>query len=401
MVGFMFCKRFFVLNVMLPFLTVACSEAIASREDSNLEDHVVVQQHNSNVIPKQSDENPVSEDDAISKPFQFPPGCVIPEKARIIHIPQMHSVLNNEYGKDGYSYFLKENIARTQFLIARFILNNKDGLYIDESLNTPLDSNNISEFVDSTTDRMLTFNPHESYENLTQITKDFLIEFGGGFLLFYKRYLDVLYPSISPKDSDRIYSKIFSKQEELDNLIEAGQQNNQDGEYILEQLSELAKVYQEMGYHIMDEREVLLKDEVMKLMSNSEEKIFFIYGAAHDFSDEFEGESFHKVPDVCVIPEDFLIHSRFLALLNDAYVMKIINENKDLSYDEVISYEKWREIDSKYQEGIEIIRNHIQGKNSVGIFNIKKDDYYTMDEIEGILGIVDQQFKNVALLYGD
>ena len=58
---------------------------------------------------------------------------------------------------------------------------------------------------------------------------------------------------------------------------------------------------------ILDERETILSREVhFFLENNPSRKVFIIYGAAHDLSDEFRENSFYTLPHKCTMPPSFL-----------------------------------------------------------------------------------------------
>ena len=335
----------------------------------------------------------------IPKPFQFPAGCEIPESARIVHIPQIIPFVTDGFNKN-YIRFLDENIARNQFLIARILLNHRNNLYLEERLTFILDfeQKGFIKGKDGYIARSIIFNPRTNYNDLSQTTKDFLSKWGGSFLLFYSGYINTLYPVTSLGDNKRIRQKASSLREELKN-IRKDKKDHQGREDSSEYLSELEikekNILQELNYYVKDAKELLLKNEVIQLMRNSNKKIFFTYSHDYDFSDEFAGENFHKIPDACIIPEGFLMIERYRNLNNNFYKIEVrwVKE-------EAISSEEWEDFFNKSKEDIAILERYVKGKNKIGVFYINKNNSYTAKEIEKSLEKLNEKLETFASSYG-
>ena len=218
----------------------------------------------------------------------FPPECEIPEGKDIIHIPQLHGL------NETTSPFINEKIIYAQFLIGKFILKNRDAHYISEKvIGVALDSDDHREGEKDYKDLVdLMFNSSMSYDDLPPSAKDILAHFvnpyDATYFLFQTGHLDTVYPVGAATATFEIQLRIRNLREMLKN----------------KGLSKKRKIEIDttITYLEMDARERLLKEQVERIRKQKpNEKIFFVYGNGHDFSDEFEGENFHRVPDSCFI----------------------------------------------------------------------------------------------------
>ena len=240
----------------------------------------------------------------------------IPEEAQVIHIPQIHYTKLNPLRSEEY-HFYKENIARTQLFIAKLIIDNKDSIFISESaaldyfstvdlnLGNSGDGPSINKEIIEKNVRSDFYK--KDFEKLTKKEKELLYFYEASTLLFFLGHIESIHSYI-PKNIGGLCTtlKMCIKVIKMGIIDKMNKKKNSSLEEI-----ELEETKQDMRLNsiVMNDRESLLKAKVELLKKKyPNKKIFFIFGAAHDFSYLFEGESFHRVPDSVIIPEQYFPH---------------------------------------------------------------------------------------------
>lgn len=351
--------------------------------------------------------------------------CSIPKSAQIIHLPQIHKyhpqlkyklpakVLNILYNTASHSQFLITHIISqnsshiifdegSQFIVTE---NTKDNL-----LYTLTNENGIEQDIDLQ-DIADTFNHRLplSYSRLNKEQIHLLHDLGAAPIALSLDHIKIIHRTQNPSEAERIsqiLTNMWDNQKELElesiNLYERisiAQENNDK-----ETLKKLQKEAKELSDQrmtlnekedqlIIDKREEILSREVhFFLENNPSQKVFIIYGAAHDLSDEFSADSFYTLPHHCSIPESFLKSHGYARYLN-SWANRIYTENDILFPTHIqsmrILYRK------SYTILTDIIEDHIDEggrKEDPSIsWNSELNRYLTYSELEFIAESISEQ----------
>ena len=196
----------------------------------------------------------------------------IPEKARVIHIPQIHY---SEFGFDqqpqSSQMQTKEYVVRTQLKTAKIMIAHPNDIHVDEGLTGVLSdierdfisySDKRDRIDKNVVEKNMTHDFYKkSYEDLTDIEREFIYEHGSSILLFFLGHIDSLYPSAKSREE---FNKVMD-QIDINDLLSLD-------------TYDLAT----------SARESQLKEQVdILLEAYPNKKIFIGYGAGHYLSDVF------------------------------------------------------------------------------------------------------------------
>ena len=271
--------------------------------------------------------------------------CSLSETAQIIHLPQVHK--HPEPLDSGLPLktlnFLQNIATRSQFLIAHIISNHPSRIVFNEGSQfviTEKSKENITYFIRNETGRENNLSPQDiadtfnhrlpsSFKSLNKEQKNLLLKLGAAPIAFSLDQITTIHRTHSPSEArslEQTIPKMWNKQKELKSethdlyarILTA--EENKDKKTLRNlykealELSEKRMALDERSDQIiMDEREEILSREVhFFLQNNPSKKVFIIYGAAHDLSDEFSEDSFYTLPHHCTMPKPF-IKSAFYA----------------------------------------------------------------------------------------
>lgn len=180
---------------------------------------------------------------------------LFPESAvKITHVKQCHIF------PDATNRQKEEEIAPSQFLVAKTIMKNKDSIVVDEGIN----EDHTPEHYQQTKSNALSFyhvvrhlfprGMPDNYSELTAVQKIFLAENGASILLFYFGKISHIY---------KAHSEIESK--ENDELYRTGKDI----------------------IFFPREKQAIYWSKKASIQGNNK-KILLVYGAAHDFEEAIE-----------------------------------------------------------------------------------------------------------------
>ena len=285
--------------------------------------------------------------------------CSIPQSAQIIHLPQVHKYpdpLRSDLPKKVLNFF-HDIATHSQFLIAHII--KKDPSYIvfnegDRFIVTQNTRDNIMYTISNTDNEKIQLNFQKvadifdhhlpvSYDSLNKEQKNILLELGAAPIALSLNHIQVIHRTHNPSEAKtlgRILTKMWDSQNALkleshdlyERILNAEENNDKEE---LKSLQEEAKKLSEKrimleetsGQLIIDEREAILAREVdFFLENNPSRKVFIIYGAAHDLSDEFSEHRFYTLPHKCTMPQSFLKSSEYARHLT-SWAHRIFTDN--------------------------------------------------------------------------
>ena len=330
---------------------------------------------------------------------ELPLKLKIPKKAQVIHIPQIHySKFPPLYPKE-YVQFVKESIIRSQLSIAKFIMANKDSIFISEYLVYDNLFNIHSEIEDN--DYILTNKEiveqnvrsdfyKKDFEELTKEEKEFLFTKESSILLFFLGHIKAVH-SFIPKDKMEKFvhddiaeevNEIGVKTKELEvegmNLLEEGKL--EEVYKIVEKIEKLnTDQYLMMAY----QRELLAKEQVEVLREKyPNKKIFITFGNSHDFSYLFKDVSFYRVPDSLTVPEEFFSHldQALTLFIHTSQRLSIALSESEGS----ISKKEIKDFKKRYKRVHKILMSYLKnkGKYRVGSYSLDKERYLLDEEIK-------------------
>ena len=274
----------------------------------------------------------------------------IPDKAKVIHIPQIHRLplamtVFRSLVRDPHS--VNESTARTQFSIAKLMMEHKDSIFVSEHF---LDDKVTKPGTLSGIIRKYFFHVRpdfykKNFEELTKKEKRALYFLGAAQVLSVLDHIESVYSYVPEDERNKKWSKIIS---------EKSKENNQTDEILA------------MSNMFFDVRELWLKDKVEMLREEyPDKKIFFDFGLGHDFSYLFKRGSFYRVPDYVVLPEQFLFHPISTLSYSASLILRY-----NLFYDNVLSREE--SVPTKKLEGFkkdfervhEVLEHYLENKDN-------------------------------------
>jgi len=294
--------------------------------------------------------------------------CAIPKSAQIVHLPQVHKY--PEPLRDGLPErvlnFFHDTASHSQFLITHIISENPSRIVFNEGsqriitesnkdyLNTVFNENGYKRSL-SFQDVASVFNHRlpSSYNHLNREQKYLLLELGAASIAFSLDRIQAIHRTHNPSEAKLmglILTKMWDTQDELTSefhdLYEriSTAEENKDREELIKlqrkakELSERRIALEERSDQlILDKREEILSREVhFFLENNPSRKVFIIYGAAHDLSDEFSKDHFYTLPHRCTMPKSFLKSSAYARYLT-SWADRIYNDNDILFEDHIQS----------------------------------------------------------------
>ena len=327
-------------------------------------------------------------------PLEFGRTHKIPKKAQVIHIPQMHyTPLPSLYPKE-YVQFIKENTARTQLSVAKFMMTHKENTFVSEgvaidmlssdTLSLKYDDNRSSIDKEIIKQKVRSDFYKKDFEELTREETELLYMYGAPVVLLFLDHIKELHPYISKVDRDKSTIQKISKEIDrisstINDKIDLLQESNVTEEQILrDEISSLdAKKYS----MIMNQRESLIKDQVKVLRNkHPNKKVFFIFGAAHDFSYLFEKSSFYRVPNSVIIPKEYLSHPANALHYSRSTSEKI---NYAFHFRDGVLRKEIQDFKKDYKRAYDLLMNSLKNgdKFPVRAFSMEKEGYLTDEDI--------------------
>ena len=297
----------------------------------------------------------------------------IPEKARVIHIPQIHfySGLKSRYPSE-YLDKIKEYIAHTQLKIAKIIMKYPNHIYIEEGVPDILINREIDSFTyDDGKGQRVRINKHyveknmrhdfyqKSYGDLTDKEKDLLYKRGSILLLFFLGHINKIHPpSISPEKFRKVMDKIDMKNLDLSN----------SHTYNLATLA----------------RESQLKKHVKSLLKRHPEKRVFIgYGGGHYLSDVFNSGIFYRIPNHFAYSKKYTESVYFAIILLQISGRRYYHLEQRYGTQGVSEAQVIQIIDN-FQKTYDIIMDYVKNKDldeRTGYYCPDKKEYLTVEEL--------------------
>ena len=318
----------------------------------------------------------------------------IPEEARVVHVPQIHYTGTELNYPPEYAQFYRENIIRSQLLLARTMMTYTDGIYVSEAITDHLEAihrdkmkiaySDSRSVVDQKTvqNGMDPYFYKKTYDELTNKEKELLYEQGAAISLFLLGHIDHIYPSV--KDSERlerILEKIMKITEKMESM---NRHMNEYKDYLKEDyLTEVRKKFEQLYFKkyslIFQERESLLKEQVEELFTlYPQKKIFFIYGINHDSAYLFNKKYFYRLPNYLTVSKKFLDHPDWGLDLLRTTSERFMYLNRE----GMLSEEDMRRMIENYQESYNVLSNYIHNsEDDMKLFSIQKDRYLTNQEL--------------------
>ena len=305
----------------------------------------------------------------------------IPEKARVIHIPQIHFYSGHKsmYPSE-YLDKIQESVVRTQLNIAKIIMNHPNHIYIAEEIPRTLTNNEAGSFTfayENKKGKTIRMNKDyieknirrnfykKSYKGLhkglADIEKELIYRVGSIPLLFFLGHINKVYSATtSPEKFKSIMDKIHPKNDDL---------SDQDV-YNLRTLA----------------REAQLKKHVKSLLKRyPEKKIFIVYGAGHYLSDVFNSKYFYRLPEHFVYPEKYTESLHFAMILLNRSIFRYHYLKKrygTLAFD--IPEEQIIQIRDNFRRVYDILMSYTHGKKPGEIstyYDPEKNKYLTAEEL--------------------
>ena len=320
---------------------------------------------------------------------------VIPKEARIIHIPQIHYAGPLTAHLKNYNEFERENIIRTQLLIARVIASYPNEIHISEGPNINLHKKHKAIKLEHLNGELQTMSKdfikksmdpyfyEKPYNKLTDIEKELIYKHGSALLLLFLDHIDSVYSPEKSKHLAKWYiqelKSIGQKIEEAVRLVNKNYNNHQTKTALKEEINKLIAKRTTITFFL---REKLLKEKVKLLSSeNPDKRIFFVYGIAHDFTYLFKEDPFYRLPNYLSVTEQYLLHPFWALSLSDSMTNKFIT----LQETEGLSIENMEEMMKGYQMSYDIINRYIKyEKDDISFFS-KQDKHYLTKEAEKIM----------------
>lgn len=342
--------------------------------------------------------------------------CSIPKSAQVIHLPQIHKYPEQLRGDwpEQFVDFFHDIAAHSQFLISHIIRKNPSHVVFDEASRFIITKQNKDAMMYTITNtngikRNLNlqdvadiFN-HQlpaSYNKLDRNQRNLLVELGAASVALSLDHINIIHRTHNTSEAElivQIVTKMWDTEKELElefhDLYEriSTAQKTKD-EQALKELQKEAKKLSEKKWSllssktqlILDKREEILAREVnFFLENNPSKKVFIIYGAAHDLSDEFSGNSFHTLPHACTMPESFLKNLAYARYLK-SWADRIYNDNDILFPAHIQSMR------ILYRKSHSILMDTIEGHINKGgskkdpsmNWNIELNRYLTYSELE-------------------
>ena len=344
--------------------------------------------------------------------------CSISETAQIIHLPQIHKhpdPLKSDLPKKILDFF--QNIAaHSQFLIAHIISKNPSRIVFNEGSRfvvTKKTKESITYFIKGENGNENNLNLQDiagafnhrlpsSFNSLNTEQKNLLLKLGAAPIAFSLDHITTIHRTHSPSEArllEKTIPKMWNKQKELKSethdlyarILTAEENKDKKALRTLYKealdLSEKRMALEEKSDQIiMNEREKILSREVhFFLQNNPSKKVFIIYGAAHDLSDDFSEDPFYTLPHRCTMPESFVKSSFYASHLeNWADRIRFNNDILPPSYIQSIRilYRK------SYDILTDVIEKHIQEggrkEDASMSWNSELNRYLSYSELESI-----------------
>ena len=344
--------------------------------------------------------------------------CSIPDNAQIIHLPQIHKhpdPLRSDLPKAVLD-FLQDVAARSQFLIAHIISQNSSRVVFNEGSQFVITEKAKGNIIYSLGDEngnkqnlgfqeiadIFNHRLPSSFNSLNREQKNLLTKLGAAPVAFSLDHITTIHRTHTPSEAktlEQVIPKVWDKQRELreethdlyERILTAEEDNDRrELRNLYKEAMKLSErriaLEEQSDQLIIDDREEILAREVhFFLENNPSQKVFIIYGTAHDLSDEFSTDAFHTLPHVCTMPESF-IKSPFYAGYLENWADRIRLNNDILLPSHIQSirvlYRK------SYAVLTDVIEQHIQEggrKEDHSIsWNSTSNKYFTYSELESI-----------------
>ena len=335
--------------------------------------------------------------------------CRVPEWARVIHIPQVHYAQTINFLSDEYAHFIKEVIAKNQVSIIKFIRQNKKGIFLSEGHLHSLDKRHRDLWLKSNDSVDLenllgNFEAHQDYKKLNEQQQKLIIELGGFFTSFLLGDINYIHQSgifeNEAKAQERLYD-YFRSVKQYNNSIDSSENiTPSEIERLKQRKEEL--LFESQGF-IFEEREQDLKNHVMGLFDpeESDQKIFFVYGMGHDFSNKFNESYFYQIPPSCVVPEKYTLTNKMHYMLKN--VLKLLSLRAESLKADVDSFSYFKggiqkrkkvvpaevvvSLRKSCEDNYNDLANYVQREKASEskVFNRVRNIYYPTDKLKGIL----------------
>ncbi len=265
--------------------------------------------------------------------------CSIPEPAQIIHLPQVHKYpepLSGDLPEQVLNFF-HDIAAHSQFLIVHTIKKYPSHIVFNEGSRFIVTQNtkeNITYTISNNNDEEMKLNSQDvanifdhslpfSYNSLNMEQKNILLELGAAPIALSLDHIKVIHRTHNPSEAKllgQILTRMWNSQKELkleshdlyERILNAKENKDEEAlKKLQEEAKELSKqrmiLEDKSDQLIINRRESILSREVhFFLENNPSRKVFIIYGAAHDLSDEFSEDLFYTLPHKCTMPQSFL-----------------------------------------------------------------------------------------------
>ena len=360
--------------------------------------------------------SPQTLDQTIENLLDDQASCALPESAQIIHLPQVHHFpypLRDTMPKKVLD-FLQNIATHSQFLITHIISQNDSYIVFNEgsrfvvtentkeNITYPILSENGNRTDLSFQDIAGIFNQHLplSFENLNNEQKHLLLELGAAPIALSLGHIKTIHRTHNPSEArslGQILIKMWDTEKDLQSeahdlyeRIQEAEDNNDEKqlESLQKKVVKLSErrmaLSEESNQIIMDKRENILAREVnFFLQNNPSKKVFIIYGAAHDLSDEFRDDQFYTLPHRCTMPDSFLQSHSYAGFLKD-WADRIYH--RDVLYPSHIQSMKTL-YQKSYSILINLVEDHVQNggsKEDSSLSWSSSNRYLTYAELEFI-----------------
>jgi hypothetical protein len=197
--------------------------------------------------------------------------CSIPENQKIVHIPQMHWG-EAAIGNPGFA----EMVAKSQFEVARTLLAYPDRKVFMESRYSDSNSVELRERQKATAEakRLFPNGVPKNYSEMTPDQKRFISETTAVDTLLLLGEIKVVHKTYASKGQALRFDKSLK---DVLTTLKAGE---------LPDSNQLNQIYK-------DREKAAVREVDQWLRSNRGQKVFIVYGAAHDF-DSFYSDNFAR-----------------------------------------------------------------------------------------------------------
>ena len=268
--------------------------------------------------------------------------CEIPDSAEVVHLPQMHELSSIfEFSlPENTMNFLEESATQSQFLLTKIMAKERFKVVFNEGSKDIITREDMDEYSigfeltnQQGETRPLSYKhiplifdegvqPH--YNHLTLLQKFILLRGGAVRVSFGLNHIETIHRVMTFSEAAELHSQaksLVKDQTEAEREIKTLIKNKEKAhpKEMSEELKKWSDLNRKFNKLALEDRDQILSREVRSFLDKTQKTLpaIIVYGAAHDFSDDFKNYNFYILPHVCTLPSDYLKSPFYAQFLRD------------------------------------------------------------------------------------